>query len=155
MTAASAIPLLDLLRASAARGGNRAKKQLSDIAARLVASAMDDYRHVDGLDRGMASEDPQAFDRDAAVVIRRLYDEWASQAETLLDRVLPLERSGVSIAGASELADAVGRTRAMLSVSLDNLDRAEDQLRRGEVKSVEEVRRELRAKFSRLKLSRG
>jgi hypothetical protein len=146
MTAASAISLLDLLRSTAARGSARAKRQLSEVAAKLVASAMDDYRHVDELDRSMANQDPQAFDQEAAVVIRRLYNEWASQAEALLDRVLPLEHSGVSVARATELVDAVGRTRAMLSVSLSDLDRAEQQLQRGEVKPVEEVRRELRLK---------
>src|SRR4051794_23801348 len=90
MTAAGALPLLDLLQSSAVRGGDGAKRRLAKVADSLVESALDDFRHVEDLDRAKATVDPNAFDRNAAMLIRSLFDQWAAEAESLLDRIMPM-----------------------------------------------------------------
>lgn len=132
------LPLLETLRSPHGNGGTKPDSiRQAEIAAKFVAAALDEYRHLDALDH---RDEDEPFDRQTALMLRERFDVWATYAEALLDRV------GPSVRGTSELLDAVGRTRAMLSVTLEDLDHAEEQIRRGETVSLEEVRRELRAR---------
>ena len=70
--------------------------------------------------------------------------QWADAAQGLYDRVRPLLQSRQHVAGAHDLDYAIARTRAMLSIPPGAMVARDDQARRGIVKSVEEVRRELR-----------
>ena len=52
----------------------------------------------------------------------------------------------MTVQGSKSLRDECGRVSAMLQVTFDELDEAAEQVRRGEVFTIEEVRRELRAR---------
>lgn len=75
----------------------------------------------------------------------RLHDawrHWADDADALLSqvRVIP---GGKSVPGGDELAYAVARARAMLKITPRSVCEAREQVRRGEVSTIQEVRREL------------
>lgn len=89
---------------------------------------------------------PQAGDAEALRVAEQLriaWRRWAHDAEALYDRVRPLLRSHV--AGAHDLDYTIGWARAMLKLTPEAIHEAREQIARGETKSAEEVRRELRA----------
>lgn len=145
MTSTVALPLLDALRASAATGKQPAAvEQSTQIAEEFVAAALDEYRHIEALDR-VPDEASFVFDRQTAVLLRQMFADWATHAEALLDRLGPNDSAGAEVKGVDELSRALGRTRAMLSVTLEDLDRAAEQLRTGKTHSLEEVRREVRS----------
>lgn len=138
------LPLFDVLRSSASRRarhtGLDADERFLSIVEQFVAAALAEYRHIDFLDRSARSHAEDPFDRQTAALLRQRYDRWAADAEALLERITPAMR----VPGVRDLEDAVGRTRAMLSVSLDAIDRAAEQVKRGESIPLAEVRRELR-----------
>jgi hypothetical protein len=77
-----------------------------------------------------------------------MYEDWASQAEALLKRILPLGGPGqAQVPRLRELFDAHGRTRARLSLSLEAMEESHNDLLAGRVVSAEEVCRELRARI--------
>jgi len=90
---------------------------------------------------------PASNDPPAMQTARQLHDawrKWADDAEALYDRLGPLLKEGRHLAGAHDLNYAIGRTRAMLKFSPEAMLARQEQVRRGEVLSAEEVRRELR-----------
>ena len=123
------------------------QKRLLSVIAQLVTGSLCQYRRIDALDRSVRTSQDDPFDRPIAVLLREAYDRWAVDAEALLDRAAELGREGRELPGFEELGDAVGRTRAFLSVTLESMDRAEKQIERGEVTPLAEVRRELRARY--------
>lgn len=153
MTTPIALPLFDVMRLSADNGpaGSADSEQFSVIAAEFVGATLADYRHIRKLDE-IPSGQPLVFDRQVAILIRRMYEEWATQAEGLLMRLRTM-KSGANanpiVADVSELRDAVLRTRAMLSVSLEEIEEGIAECERGETVTLEEVRRELRAASGR------
>src|SRR5438067_8581014 len=137
MTVMVALPLFDAVLSE------RQPERSAKVAAELIRSALGEIRHIENLDESLAPGDPSQFDRQTVALLRGMYEEWARQAEALLDRVAPLERAG-PIAGAEALRDAQGRTWAMLSIPLDRLERSHKDAVEGRTIPVEEVRRELR-----------
>ncbi len=117
------------------------------MAARLIRWSLDEYGHIRSVDE-MPPHPTDPAERQMFVLMRRAYADWASDAEAVLARVASL-KDGAPIEGRTALEDAVGRTRAMLSVSLEDLDQAEEQIRNGQTVTLEEVRRELRAASGR------
>jgi hypothetical protein len=142
-------PLLELLSLAAAADRLRAKVPddhlLADRADRLLDFALAEYARIAELDAGMGRLALCHADRAGAVAMRRLYQQWADQADDFL-RLLRghglRERLGAKF---EELEAAVGRTLAMLSITLESLERAEEQFRTGQTYTLEEARRELRA----------
>lgn len=122
----------------------QAPERSTRIATHLVRFALDELAQIERLDENLAPEDPLQFDRPTVAWVRGMYERWADEAESLLARVDEIERHSSQIAGAATLRDAHGRTRAMLSVSLDELEKGGRDIAEGRAVPMEEVRRELR-----------
>jgi hypothetical protein len=154
MTTSMALPLFDAMYSSTHGAASTATTSdyLGSVAAEFVAAALADYRLIRKLDEVPIGKQP-VFDRQVAILIRHMYDEWATQGEGLLKRIaaINVERSGDGrgTPGIEDLRDAVGRTRAMLSVSLEEIEEGIAECERGETIPLEEVRRELRAAAGR------
>jgi hypothetical protein len=133
-----ALPLFDIVMSS------EHAERSADVATQLVAAALAELRGIEKLDQSLLAPDPAQFDRRTAALIRGLYERWAHEAEALLDRVTQTERRFGPVTGANELRDEFGRTMAMLSVSLDDMEAARQDVAAGRLFSIEEVRRELR-----------
>jgi len=134
-----ALPLFDLVL-SATEPVERSRT----VASQLLQSALLDLQQIEKLDESLMPPDSAHFDRATAALIRGLYEDWAHQAEALIERLGNLERRSTPIEGAEALRDAHGRTKAMLSVPLEHIEEAERDIEEGRTKSLEEVRRELR-----------
>lgn len=85
----------------------------------------------------------------AAMQLRSAWQRWADDADALLDRIRPHLKQKVHVIGALDLDYAIGRARAMLSLTPEAVMASREQVRRGAVRSAEEVRRELRAAAGR------
>ena len=130
--------------------GGEAADRTGRLAERLVDAALGELRYLQELDAALAPGPGRAFDRRAAVLLRAMYEEWGRAADAALQRIRRVELStGRAVADCPRLRDAHGRVMAMLSVTLEDIDEARDQIRRGETYSIEEVRRELRTAADR------
>jgi hypothetical protein len=134
-----ALPLLDVVLSS-----DDGPARSANVAAELVQSALDEIRHIENLDESLSPSDPSGFDRQTIAALRGMYEEWVTAAEALLDRIARLEHTGASIPSSNALRDARGRTRAMLSLTLDQLEEGHRAAVAGKSIPIEEVRRELR-----------
>ena len=137
-------PLLDLLASPAGEQGT--DRALAERAGQLMEFALAEYDRIAGLDENLGRLALRHTDRQGAAAIRRLYQQWVEQADELLHRVRTHGLRERLADGYEKLERAVGRTLAMLSVTLDSLERADEQIQKGEVVSAEEIRRELRAR---------
>lgn len=118
----------------------------TSVTTAMTDEALAEYARLDALDLDLGERNQAgAFDRHAALLLTAAYEEWGDRADALLRRVAKLHRRGLTVPRAGELRDAVGRTRAMLKVSIEDLDVAKKQLERGEGIPGEDVRRELLA----------
>ena len=147
----SILPLVDLAisrlpSAPAQPNDSCAVEALSAWVARAVASAVQEVETLRCIDNDLRKRGGQAADRAAAELLRGAFEVWAEQATAILNRCDRIRRRGGSVPGNEELDDQHGRVMAMLQVSLDDLDEADAQLRRGEGRTTEEIRNELRAK---------
>ena len=133
-----ALPLFDIVLSS--HEAHRSAR----VAAEFVQSAMEELQHIENLDASLAPADPSGFDRQTIAILRGMYEDWARATEGLLERVGRLEHRGTPVTAADALRDAHGRTRAMLSISLDRLERGHRAALEGKSIPIEEVRRELR-----------
>ena len=145
----TALSLFDLLQCQAGAAPDRgdADQRLADVAQRLDASSLSEDEHNDAMDVTLAPAPGRPFDRNVAVLLRGRYEQWAASAASLLDRVRQVERPERAVPGAEHLRKAEGRVAAMLSVSLTDLDQADEEIRRGQTISGEEVRREFQARM--------
>lgn len=141
------LPVFDLMSAEASEHASLdGSARLARMAEELVAGVLAAFRQVEQLDRlPPGSQEP--FRKDVAIMLRLAYSQCAQDAEQVLQRVSRLEKRGKQIAGAEALRDALGRTQAMLSVSLEDISEAQQQGRQGNVRAAEELRRELRARL--------
>ena len=116
------------------------QQQAEHWIAALLAEASALRQHDEQL--YPASNDPVAI--GAAEQLHAMWRQWADSADALYERLGPLLKEKRHLCGAHDLNYAIGRTRAMLKLSPQQMLGREDQARRGEVLSAEEVRRELR-----------
>jgi len=136
-----ALPLFDTVLSS-----ERSPERSARVAAQLVESALSELEQIEKIDQSLAPEDPLQFDRRTVGLLRSMYEQWARETQGLLERVARLEERSGAIAGAQGLRDAHGRTMAMLSISLEHMEEARQQVAEGRLIPIEEVRRELRLK---------
>jgi hypothetical protein len=119
----------------------------AEQAEHWVAAALAEARalrqHDDQLFPG--SDEPAGL--RSAKALHAAWARWADGAEALYERVRPLLAARRHVAGANDLDYAIGRARAMLQITPEDQSAAIDQVKRGEVVSGEEVRRELRARL--------
>lgn len=132
-----AIPLLDMVLS------DTHPERSAKVAAEMVRSALDEIHHIEKLDESLAPGEPDRFDRRTVALLRGMYEEWARQAEGLLERVARIAAQE-PIAGAEALRDSIGRTRAMLSIPLDRIELAHRAAVEGRGIPAEEVRRGVR-----------
>ncbi|MDB5172319.1 MAG: hypothetical protein JWO87_560 [Phycisphaerales bacterium] len=126
--------------------------RLYEIAEKIVASAIQGFEQIQELDETCVSSgapDDDAFDTEAAIVLRLMYEERAQEAERILTRIARLERAGRNVEGADTLRDWHGRTMAMLSVSLEDIARGIEQSKQGNVVMAGEIRNELQSRLHR------
>ena len=82
---------------------------------------------------------------DTAERLRAAWRAWVSGAEALLARARPLLDANRHVPGAYDLDYSVGRACAMLGLTPQQVQQRREQVRSGQVRPIEEVRRELRA----------
>jgi len=92
-------------------------------------------------------EYPSQFNRRTAALIREEYERWASTTARLLDHIDRFELVSGPLADSDALRNAYGKTRARLSVSLDEMENSLLALSEGRVISAEGVRRELQLRI--------
>lgn len=133
-----ALPLFDVVMSS-----DRSERSVG-VAGRLVEGAMADLRQIEVLEEELAPAGLMSFDRQAVALLRGMYERWASEARALLDRAAQAERRFSKVQGVDALRDALGRTLAMLSVSIEDMEAGRRDILEGRTLSGEEARRELR-----------
>lgn len=143
----SALPLFDLLlslqKDGAASVNPGGEERIGHWAGQLVQEALAEISHIRAMDEDIGSARAQAgFDRQAATLLQGAYEDWAGRAEGLLARVARVERRGKTVQGSERLRDEHGRVAAMLQVTIEDLEEAAEQARRGEVYTIDAVRRE-------------
>ena len=109
-----------------------------------VAAALAEARALRHHDEQLfpASDDPEAL--RVADELHAAWRRWADEAAALYERVRPLLNARRHVAGAHDLDYAIGRAYAMLKLSPRDMLARQEQVRRGDVLTAEEVRRELR-----------
>lgn len=147
MAPALSLRLMDAIETadSTEKDSERAAKRQIHLAEELISASLDEYRHICALDKHLPGEEPEPFNSRVAEVLRKGYEQWATQAEALLARIAPLHQKH-EIKLHDDLALAVGRTQAMLTVSMEAIEKGMEQIRNGEFVTLEEIRRELRDK---------
>jgi hypothetical protein len=113
------------------------------VAAQFVQTALSDLAQIERLDDSLAPENPLQFDRSTASLLRDEYERWARSTESLLERIERFEFSTAIVPGAESLRHAYGKTRARLSISLDDMERNIQALAAGCLIPIEQVRRGL------------
>src|SRR5881227_1506479 len=97
----SALPLFDIVL-SARRGHGPSSvahtDRLARLTERLIRSALVELQQIDALDACLAAPDPASFDEQAATLLRGMYEQWARDADAVLDRVASAQRFGISAA---------------------------------------------------------
>ena len=136
-----ALPLFDTVLSS-----EQSPERSARVAAQIIDSALSELEQIEKIDRSLAPENPLQFDRHTVGLLRNLYEQWVRDAQGLLDRIETLEERWGAVSGAQRLRDAHGRTMAMLSISLKDMEEARRQIAEGRLTPIEEVRRELRLK---------
>lgn len=134
-----ALPLFDIVLSS-----EESPHRSARVATELVQSALGELQHIENLDESLAPDEPSHFDRQTIAILRGMYEEWARTTEGLLERINKLEQHGTLVPASDALRDAHGRTRAMLSISLDRLEQGHRAAVEGRSTSIQEVRRGLR-----------
>lgn len=116
----------------------------AEAAERWVAAALAEAAALRAHDDVVypATDDPAEM--RTARRLHAAWGRWADEAEQLLDRLRPARAAGERIAGIDELSYAAARARAMLMLTPEVALERMEQVRRGEVFTIEEVRRELR-----------
>jgi hypothetical protein len=144
----SALSLFDIvLAARRGQGSSSAAgmERLARLTEQLIRSALLELQQIEALDACLAAPDPTTFDEQAATLLRGMYDQWARDADAVLDRVTSAQSLGVPVDPAfDELRDAQGRVRAALAVTPQAVAEAHAQFAAGRTYTLEEVRRELR-----------
>jgi hypothetical protein len=148
----NALTVLDtLIMESGEQNGTSSelRANAAKIAAALVDSLLAEYAGLRQLDGFLYPNRERRAERRVAQSLHAAWRQWADDAGLLLDRLQRLNAAGERFTRQEQLADAHGRTMAMLQITLERNDRACDQVKRGELIPVEEVRRELRAEAHR------
>jgi hypothetical protein len=118
-------------------------------AEQWIASALAESRALEQHESLMfpLTNDPAAVKQ--ADDLRQALQQWTDAASVLYNRLLPLFRGKRRVAGATDLRDTIGFARATLGITTAEHLQAIEQVRRGQVVSHEEVRREVRDRLDR------
>ena len=120
------------------------------IVNELVAAALDEHAHIEAIDSyGPNNKCRRFLTEPMAATFRKMHEDWLASAEALLTRCQAIAMSGQTVARLSDLKDAVLATRVILKITIEGIERGLEQIRRGEFITLEEGRRELRAKLGK------
>jgi phage/plasmid-associated DNA primase len=142
----TAVPLFDILAHS--QGSDADGPRLAQLAEKLVESALADWQRVLDYEQQFSSAElaTPALESQFNQSIYRIYQEWAADAEQILQRTRSLAARGYPVENGRALEDAHGRVGARLKLTPQMLARATEQVRRGETTPIEELRNELRSR---------
>jgi hypothetical protein len=148
----SALPLFDVVLSSHRRSRVTSAPSaantdlLTDLTGKLVRSALTELQQIEALDASLADHAPAEFDEHTAAILHGMYDQWARDADAVLDRATNARELGVHLDSAiADLRHAQGRVRAALAVTPQAVADARSDFAAGRSHPIEEVRRELRA----------
>jgi hypothetical protein len=139
-----AFALFDFVRSSE---GSLEKAQA--VAGELIGGALAEFQQLQKLEAKLKPFDNPRADRQTAALFLGSYEAWAREAQGVLERLKRLGDQAATIKGAAELERAYGSTRAMLSISLDDMIKSDEDIKAGRLISIEEVRREVRLRANR------
>jgi hypothetical protein len=117
---------------------------LERLAGQMVAASVASGNMLRELRERMFPAGDAAGGVAVAKTLRREFEQWVADAEQVIERADRLESVGRAVPRTRELADLIGATRAMLSISLD--DHLRSLRDTTHPATVEELRRELQLK---------
>ncbi|HZL35625.1 MAG TPA: hypothetical protein VFC78_09975 [Tepidisphaeraceae bacterium] len=117
------------------------------VAGRWIAAALAQAAALHEHDGWLYPIDPAR--QPGAERLHDAWREWAHGAEALVRQAESLQYVGQEIPGLDQLRDSVGWAQAMTAMPPALIAQRRRQAHEGDVYSVEEVRRELRAGFRR------
>lgn len=148
----AAIPhLLDVVTGSSSGSGTALPAdEQTRIANELVAATLDEHAHIEVIDTyGPRGKSRRFLSPPTAAPFRKLHEDWLAQAEVLFARVKAMHDAGHDISRLKELTEALLLTRCLLKFTIESIKHGMEQIRRGDYVTLEEGRRELRAKAGR------
>ena len=121
-------------------------ERLRRAAERAAAAAVADWRELRAFDKAAGGFSSTAFDRATVAATRAQYETWVAMAEALRERLAAVagRTGGDAVAGADDVRHTIGKTRAQLSVTLDDIEASAADEVAGRWISAEDLRRELR-----------
>ena len=119
-----------------------ASELTASMAERWVAASLARCAALREHDAWLYPADPAQ--RSMAERIHAAWRDWANDAEALLRSAESLTEGDRAVCGLDTLRDAIGRARAVIQQTPALVALRREQALRGEVYSIEEVRRELR-----------
>jgi hypothetical protein len=143
--------LLDVIAGPASAGvAPLAADERTHIANEMVAATLDEHRHIEAMDTfGPRNKSRRFLTEPTAATFRKMHEEWLERADALLARCRTMHESGHTIARLQELKEAALSTRTLLKITIEGIERGMEQIRQGNYVTLEEARRELRAKAGR------
>jgi len=120
-------------------------ERLARLAEQLVAASLGELGAVRGLEASLAPRGPGEFDRQAAVLLRGMYEQWSRDSDAVIERAGRVGRLGREVPRLEELRDEQGRVLAMLKSPLDDIEHARRQRGTAPTYTAQEVRDALRA----------
>jgi hypothetical protein len=117
-----------------------------ELEARLktALALFDHVRRIDQQRTAELSAGGEPWTRESAAALTALYRDWEAPSATIAEQIASLQSKGVSVKGAEEFQQAVLLARTVLDVALDRLEQSARQAREGRLRSVGEIRDELR-----------
>jgi hypothetical protein len=142
------LALLDVIGKSATTYDGEPPAELElRLANELVAAALDKQQHIEALDVcGPTKKWRRLYVRETEAAMRQVHEQWLAPAMALLTRTREMSAAGRRIEKLDDLESAVLLVRGLLMMTVDELEAAREDAHRGNVVSIEEVRRELRAR---------
>jgi hypothetical protein len=122
---------------------------LAQLAEKLVAASLDEVRRIREYEQQFVFGAQRHPDADLAVrrSVWEMFAAWTDDAEQVLARAKSVARTGVPVSGADQLDDAIGRVRARLTVTPEQVLAAKEQVRQGQFVPAKEMRDELHARL--------
>jgi hypothetical protein len=132
-----------------AGGGEPSDGEIVSLAHKLVSAALADLQRLRDYELQCFARDWRDADlhRNLTRSLHGLYQQWARDAEEVVERVRSLSAAGTPVAGADQLEEACGSVLARLQLAPDQIERGTAQARRGETVPGEVLRNELRARL--------
>ena len=122
-----------------------------ELEARL-RTALALFDHIWRIDQQRTAERTatgETWTRESSAALTELYREWETPSTVIAEQIASVQASGASVKGVEEFKQAVLQARAVLDVSLDGLEQSARQAREGRLRSVGEIRDELRRQAAR------